>query len=94
MAQRSRRIFEFPNRQFVRKQQSDFGWDWAPAFVPVGIWQPALTVQLGPNEVFARNSLFDFYRVGQENNLPPDQNANWVFNASLDLVGNSRLTQL
>lgn len=21
-------LFEYPNRQFVRKEQSDFGWDW------------------------------------------------------------------
>ncbi|KAJ8612525.1 hypothetical protein CTAYLR_003735 [Chrysophaeum taylorii] len=24
-------------RNFIRKQQSDFGWDWGPAFVPAGI---------------------------------------------------------
>ena len=27
-------IYEFPNRQFIRKEQSDFGWDWGPAFAP------------------------------------------------------------
>lgn len=27
------------NRNFIRKAQSDFGWDWGPAFVPVGIWR-------------------------------------------------------
>ena len=21
-------VFEFPNREFMRKEQSDFGWDW------------------------------------------------------------------
>eukprot|EP00823_Brevimastigomonas_motovehiculus_P007086 TRINITY_DN6099_c0_g1_i1.p1 TRINITY_DN6099_c0_g1~~TRINITY_DN6099_c0_g1_i1.p1 ORF type:complete len:964 (+),score=272.46 TRINITY_DN6099_c0_g1_i1:92-2983(+) len=26
------------NRQFIRKAQSDFGWDWGPAFTPIGIW--------------------------------------------------------
>jgi beta-mannosidase len=26
-------------RNFIRKTQSDFGWDWGPAFVPAGIWQ-------------------------------------------------------
>ena len=25
-------LFEFNNRWFVRKEQSDFGWDWGPAF--------------------------------------------------------------
>jgi beta-mannosidase len=34
-------VFEFPNRWFIRKEQSDFGWDWGPAFAPAGIWQPA-----------------------------------------------------
>jgi beta-mannosidase len=28
------------NKTFVRKQQSDFGWDWGPALTPVGIWRP------------------------------------------------------
>ena len=25
-------VYEFPNRWFIRKEQSDFGWDWGPAF--------------------------------------------------------------
>ncbi|EMC95043.1 glycoside hydrolase family 2 protein [Baudoinia panamericana UAMH 10762] len=29
-------VFEFPNRCFIRKEQSDFGWDWGPAFAPAG----------------------------------------------------------
>ena len=27
-------------RNFVRKEQCDFGWDWGPCFVPAGIWLP------------------------------------------------------
>jgi beta-mannosidase len=81
-------IFEFPNRQFIRKEQSDFGWDWGPAFAPAGIWQPAWVVQLnGPMELYVRNSDFDLYRKGQLNNLPPDQTANWIFNGSVDVLG-------
>lgn len=30
--------FNYSDRNFVRKPQSDFGWDWGPAFVPTGIW--------------------------------------------------------
>jgi beta-mannosidase len=80
-------LFEFANRQFVRKEQSDFGWDWGPAFVPTGIWQKAWVLQLEPCEVHVRNSLLDIYRVGQLPNLPPDQNANWVVNASINVIG-------
>ncbi|KAK4995050.1 hypothetical protein LTR66_005059 [Elasticomyces elasticus] len=79
--------FEFPNRQFVRKEQSDFGWDWGPAFAPAGPWQPAYIVQLGTSEIFVRNSIVDIYRQGQLNNLPPDQSQTWVVNASLDYFG-------
>ena len=85
-------VFEFPHRQFIRKEQSDFGWDWGPAFAPAGIWQPAYVIQLAssPNassEIYLRNSDFDIHRVGQMNNIPPDQNAPWLLNASLDVLG-------
>lgn len=29
----------FPNRNFIRKAQSDFGWDWGPSFAPSGVWK-------------------------------------------------------
>lgn len=62
--------------------------DWGPAFMPAGIWQPAYLVQLdGPASVYVKNSDFDLYRKGQLNNLPPDQTADWIFNASVDVVG-------
>lgn len=71
----------------MRKEQSDFGWDWGPAFSPAGIWQPAYVVQLPAKEIYVRNSLLDVYKQGQLNNLLPDQSAPWVVNASLDLLG-------
>ena len=85
-------VYEFPNRQFIRKEQSDFGWDWGPAFAPAGIWQPAYVVQLAssPNassEIYVRNSDIDISRVGQMNNILPDQSAPWLLNASLDVLG-------
>ncbi|KAG6009432.1 hypothetical protein E4U21_002347 [Claviceps maximensis] len=77
--------FEYPHRAFIRKQQSDFGWDWGPAFAPSGIWQKAWVVQVWVgNELVVPNSVFDIYRIGQWNNLPPDQTVNWVLNASVD----------
>ncbi len=78
---------ELENRNWVRKSQSDFGWDFAPAFAPAGPWKPAYVVQLAGNELHTRNSAFDLYRSGQMNNLPPDQSQPWVFNASIDVLG-------
>ena len=80
-------LFEFPNRQFVRKEQSDFGWDWGPAFVPVGPWLPAYALQMGSADLYIRNSLVDIYRMGQLPLIPPDQSQPWVLNASLDVIG-------
>ncbi|KAI0798664.1 glycoside hydrolase family 2 protein [Irpex lacteus] len=40
-------IFEYPTvRQVTRKTQSDFGWDWGPAFIPSGIFKPAFAIIL------------------------------------------------
>jgi len=80
-------IYEFPNRQFMRKEQSDFGWDWGPAFAPAGVWLPAFVIQLPPSGIYVRNTLLDIHRRGQLNNLPPDQSAPWIVNASLDVLG-------
>ncbi|KAK5260131.1 hypothetical protein LTR40_004702 [Exophiala xenobiotica] len=79
--------YEFPNRWLIRKEQSDFGWDWGPAFAPAGVWKPAYIVQLSQNQLYVRNTLLDIYRRGQLNNLPPDQTQSWVVNASLDVLG-------
>lgn len=38
--------YEYPNRIFVRKQQSDFGWDWGPALMPRGPYRPAYLIAL------------------------------------------------
>lgn len=71
----------------MRKEQSDFGWDWGLAASPAGPWQPAYAVQLGVGEILPRNTLVDVYREGQRNNLIPDQSAQWVLNASIDYIG-------
>ncbi|KAJ7901256.1 glycoside hydrolase family 2 protein [Mycena leptocephala] len=34
------------NRTYIRKINSDFGWDWGPAFVPSGIFKPAYLISL------------------------------------------------
>ncbi|KAJ7244378.1 glycoside hydrolase family 2 protein [Mycena haematopus] len=78
---------EFSCKAYARKEQSDFGWDWAPSLVPAGPWQPIYAVQMIVGEVYVNNALIDIYRKGQQNNLPPDQTQPWVFNASIDFVG-------
>ncbi|KAK8029919.1 hypothetical protein PG993_011210 [Apiospora rasikravindrae] len=81
--------FVIPHREFMRKEQNDFGWDWGPAFAPAGPWQPAFVVQLNREQqhVHPRNVLIDIYREGQRNNLIPDQSRPWVVNASIDYIG-------
>lgn len=80
--------YEFADREFIRKEQSDFGWDWGPAYAPAGIWKPAYVVQLQEEgEVYVKNSMVDIYRKGQLNNLLPDQTQPWVVNASIDYLG-------
>ena len=44
-------------------------------------------MQLKSGEVYIHNSLVDIHRVGQINNLPPNQSADWVLGASLDYLG-------
>lgn len=80
-------VFQFRHRQFVRKEQNDFGWDWGPAFVPAGIWQPAFLIQLNRKEVHIRNTLVDIYRQDQLPLLPPDQSQPWVLHTSIDAIG-------
>ncbi|PSN73172.1 glycoside hydrolase family 2 protein [Corynespora cassiicola Philippines] len=80
-------LYEFPNREFIRKEQNDFGWDWGPAFAPAGIWQPASLVQLEDEQIFVRNTLIDVYRENQINLIPPDQTNNWILNVSIDYLG-------
>ncbi|KAJ5215966.1 uncharacterized protein N7498_002373 [Penicillium cinerascens] len=81
-------IYEFPNRWYIRKEQSDFGWDWGPAFAPAGPWQDAYLVQFECKEsVNILNTDLDIFRKGQINHLPPDQSQPWVVNASIDFLG-------
>ncbi|KAL1853338.1 hypothetical protein Plec18167_005572 [Paecilomyces lecythidis] len=80
--------YEYPNREFMRKEQSDFGWDWGPAFAPAGPWKPAYIVQLQRSKaVYVLNTDIDIYREGQINHLIPDQSRPWVVNASIDYLG-------
>ncbi|KAI8625034.1 glycoside hydrolase family 2 protein [Xylariaceae sp. FL1651] len=78
----------FQGKEYVRKEQNDFGWDWSPFLAPAGPWRPAYVVQKTASDpVYIHNALIDIYREGQMNNLSPDQLKPWVFNASIDFLG-------
>ncbi|KAJ5594999.1 uncharacterized protein N7459_001207 [Penicillium hispanicum] len=80
--------YEFPNRWFMRKEQSDFGWDWGPAFSPAGPWRDAYVVQFDSQDgVYILNTDLDIFRKGQINHIAPDQSQPWVVNASIDFIG-------
>lgn len=79
--------YEFPDIEYIRKQQADFGWDFGPAYGPIGIWQPVRAVQLAQGDIYVENSAVDIYREGQVNNLPPDQSQPWIVNVSVDYLG-------
>jgi beta-mannosidase len=32
--------YESPYRNYIRKEQCSYGWDWGPAFPDIGIWRP------------------------------------------------------
>ncbi|KAJ5820571.1 hypothetical protein N7474_006162 [Penicillium riverlandense] len=81
-------VYEYTNRWYIRKEQSDFGWDWGPAFAPAGPWRDAYLVQFDHEEsVYILNTDLDIHRQGQINHITPDQSAPWVVNASLDFIG-------
>ncbi|PWN18176.1 glycoside hydrolase [Microstroma glucosiphilum] len=94
-------VYEYPARNFVRKTQSDFGWDWGPAYAPVGPHKPAYLIGFRDSsdsqvdsrtrasgktsQVFVRSTSLEVYKTGSRSNLPPNQGADWTLNVTLDL---------
>ncbi|KIP03456.1 glycoside hydrolase family 2 protein [Phlebiopsis gigantea 11061_1 CR5-6] len=82
-------VFEYPTaRQWIRKVQSDFGWDWGPAFVPTGIYKPAYLVSLPSstadvNPIFIEESSLEISKVGQTPIALPNESAPWLLNVTL-----------
>ncbi|KAE8225113.1 hypothetical protein CF319_g2097 [Tilletia indica] len=95
-------VYQIANREFVRKTQSDFAWDWGPAYSPTGPLKPAYFVGLDPvnntatqsacslvgktSSVFVYETSIDIYRQGSINNLPPNQKADWIVKVTLSAV--------
>ncbi|KAI1320522.1 hypothetical protein EDD11_000484 [Mortierella claussenii] len=44
----------FPHRNFIRKEQCSFSWDWGPAFAPCGIWRP-ISLKLDDNGLLIKH---------------------------------------
>ncbi|EIN11243.1 glycoside hydrolase family 2 protein [Punctularia strigosozonata HHB-11173 SS5] len=88
--------FEYPGvRQWIRKTQSDFGWDWGPAFVPIGIFKPAYLITLSDSKdnignthadaIFLEEKTLEVYKPGQTLANRPDESADWIVNVTLGL---------
>ncbi|KAI0030346.1 glycoside hydrolase [Vararia minispora EC-137] len=100
--------FEYPlSRPWVRKIQSDFGWDWGPAFVPAGVHKPAYFITLSSSggaedslpPILVSETSVDIFKEGSEvvTGEPANETAPWVMNVTLGLhspveVGNATLT--
>lgn len=41
-----------PHRNYVRKKQCSFSWDWGPCFLSMGIWRPIEWITLTPEYPF------------------------------------------
>ncbi|KAF7324564.1 Glycoside hydrolase family 2 protein [Mycena kentingensis (nom. inval.)] len=86
-------VFEIDaGRSFVRKTDSDFGWDWGPAFLPSGIFKPAYLISLSTSPtspahetIYIEETSLDIYKLGQNFSSPPNQSADWVVNVTLAL---------
>ncbi|KZV60846.1 glycoside hydrolase family 2 protein [Peniophora sp. CONT] len=88
--------FEYPwARVWTRKIQSDFGWDWGPAFVPMGVHKPAYFITLSANSTTNGPDAFspalisetsiDIYKEGFEVAMqePANETAPWVMEVKL-----------
>ncbi|KAI0065586.1 glycoside hydrolase family 2 protein [Artomyces pyxidatus] len=85
-------------RNWIRKVQSDFGWDWGPAFVPSGIHKPAYFITLSETTsaeasdaqsintpILVSQSSIDIFKQGYAavTGVAPNQAAPWIVNVSL-----------
>ncbi|MBW0516398.1 hypothetical protein O181_056113 [Austropuccinia psidii MF-1] len=51
-------LYDYNYRNWARKKQSDFGWDWGPAYLPCGLLQPAYLIGLsGEKEETKKSAL-------------------------------------
>ncbi|KAI0309749.1 glycoside hydrolase family 2 protein [Amylostereum chailletii] len=89
--------FEIPaGREWVRKIQSDFGWDWGPAFVPAGVHKPAYLISLASNAtsdnstgtlspLLISQSSIDIFKEGFNDTagIPANETAPWIVNVTL-----------
>ncbi|KAF2763537.1 glycoside hydrolase [Pseudovirgaria hyperparasitica] len=73
-------------REFIRKIQSDFGWDWGPHFAPQGIYKQAYLVGLDDG-IAITNTFIDIYKDNQRpNDIFFEENSPWTVNVSIDYL--------
>ena len=72
-------------REYIRKDQSSFGWDWGPHFAPTGIYRSAYLIGLDSG-AYVTNTFVDIYKDGQHPNVIANQSAPWVVNVSVDYL--------
>ncbi|KAJ5113629.1 glycoside hydrolase superfamily [Penicillium angulare] len=79
-------FWEYPEgREYIRKIQSDFGWDWGPHFSPSGIYRDAYLVGLDDG-IYITNTFIDIFKDGQRPNTIPEQTSPWNVNISMDYL--------
>ncbi|ORY22179.1 glycoside hydrolase superfamily [Naematelia encephala] len=72
-------------REYIRKVQSDFGWDWGPHFAPSGIYRDVYLIGLKEG-VAVTNTFIDIYKSDQYPNIEPTQDGPWHVNVSVDFL--------
>ncbi|CBQ72430.1 related to Beta-mannosidase precursor [Sporisorium reilianum SRZ2] len=85
--------YEFPNRIQVRKQQSDLGWDWGPALVPVGPYKPAYLIAL-PGSAQESQDAVAVKRVDDDGDDAADKPAVLVLASGIDIYRKGQTNNL
>lgn len=78
----NQQLHEFPDIHYVRKQQLDFGWDFAPAYSPIGICKSVKAVVLDPRSNVRAEAEYQVRRLNHHPSL-----AVWSGNNELEHAG-------
>lgn len=87
--------YQEPNRNYVRKAQCHFGWDWGPAFLSAGVWKPAyliyassaLMIDTATNHFRLSNTSLDRWSVNSSVSIVSGSSFPLEGNLSLSVAG-------